>query len=233
MSKEVQLYDLAGADPDVRFSPYCWRTRFALAHKGLAVRTIPWRFHESPALGFSGQNKVPVIVDGERTVHDSWTIALYLEQTYPDRPSLFGSSAAIPVTRIVNAWVDGSLHGRILPLVILPVYQNIAAEDQAYFRSSREARFKTTLENHCADSASHRERFHHSLEPLRMVLKQQTWLAGEKPGYADYIVAGSLQWPRVFLGAKLLDSKDPIAQWLDAVLSLHDGLGHSAKQAAC
>jgi hypothetical protein len=33
------LYDLAGADPDLRFSPYCWRTRLALAHKGLEVET--------------------------------------------------------------------------------------------------------------------------------------------------------------------------------------------------
>jgi glutathione S-transferase len=40
------LYDLAGADPDLRFSPFCWRTRFALAHKGLPVETIPWRFTE-------------------------------------------------------------------------------------------------------------------------------------------------------------------------------------------
>ena len=38
-----RLYDLAGADPDRRFSPYCWRTRLALAHKELPVETVPWR----------------------------------------------------------------------------------------------------------------------------------------------------------------------------------------------
>ena len=42
----IELYDLAGAEPDRRFSPYCWRTRMALAHKGLEVETIPWRFTE-------------------------------------------------------------------------------------------------------------------------------------------------------------------------------------------
>src|SRR3954454_21188789 len=86
----VVMYDLAGADPALRFSPYCWRTKMALAHKGLAVETIPWRFTEKEALAFSGQARVPVIRDGETVVFDSWVIAEYLERTYPDRPSLFG-----------------------------------------------------------------------------------------------------------------------------------------------
>ena len=52
----IVMYDLAGADPALRFSPYCWRMRMALAHKGLAVETVPWRFTErtssrSPARG--------------------------------------------------------------------------------------------------------------------------------------------------------------------------------------
>ena len=46
----IQMYDLAGADPAVRFSPYCWRTRMALAHKGLAVESVPWRFTEKDRL---------------------------------------------------------------------------------------------------------------------------------------------------------------------------------------
>ena len=38
----------------------------------------------------AGSEKVPVLLDGETAVVDSWTIANYLEDTYPDRPSLFG-----------------------------------------------------------------------------------------------------------------------------------------------
>ena len=37
----IRMYDLAGADPARRFSPYCWRIRMALAHKNLSVETIP------------------------------------------------------------------------------------------------------------------------------------------------------------------------------------------------
>ena len=86
----LQLYDLAGAEPERRFSPYCWRTKLALMHKGLPFDTIPWRFTDKDVIAFSGQGRVPVLVDGDRVVFDSWTIANYLEDAYPDRPSLFG-----------------------------------------------------------------------------------------------------------------------------------------------
>ena len=75
------LYDLAGAEADRRFSPYCWRTRMALAHKELSVETIPWRFTEKEAIAKSGQPRVPVLVDGDQWIANSWTIANYLEDS--------------------------------------------------------------------------------------------------------------------------------------------------------
>src|SRR3712207_5953960 len=115
---ERVLYDLAGADPSLRFSPYCWRAKLALAHKGLAVETVPWRFTDKGAIAFSGQGRVPVLVDGERTVSDSWAIALYLEEAYPDRPSLFKGSEAVAVTRFVNAWADTVLQAAMIRLIV-------------------------------------------------------------------------------------------------------------------
>ena len=35
-------------------------------------------------------HQVPIIEDNGKVVNDSFDIALYLERTYPDRPSLFG-----------------------------------------------------------------------------------------------------------------------------------------------
>src|SRR5215471_831458 len=88
----IAPYYLAGAEADRRFSPFCWRTRMALAHKGLVVETVPWRFTEKAKLPQPNAGRVPVIVDGDRVVHDSTAIADYLEEHYPDRPSLFGAS---------------------------------------------------------------------------------------------------------------------------------------------
>ena len=83
----IRMYDLAGADPARRFSPYCWRIRMALAHKQLSVETIPWRFSDKPAIAHSGQDRVPVIEDGDRVIADSWAIANYLRR-YLSRPAL-------------------------------------------------------------------------------------------------------------------------------------------------
>ena len=90
-----QLYDLAGAQPERRFSPYCWRIKLALAHKGVAFDAIPWRFTDKDVIAFSGQGRVPVLVDADRVVFNSWTIATYLEDGYPG-PSLFGGEAVAP-----------------------------------------------------------------------------------------------------------------------------------------
>jgi len=79
-----KLHDLAGADPNRRFSPYCWRTKLALAHKGLDVETIPWRFTDKDAIAFSGQGRVPVLIDGEIVVWESLAIIEYVAETRPD-----------------------------------------------------------------------------------------------------------------------------------------------------
>jgi glutathione S-transferase len=48
----IQLYDLAGARDDCRFSPNCWPVRMALLHKDLPFETIQWRFTEKQTIAF-------------------------------------------------------------------------------------------------------------------------------------------------------------------------------------
>ena len=84
----IKMYDLAGADKNRRFSPYCWRIRMALAHKRLNVECMPWHFTEKDKIKFSGQERVPVLIDGSNTISDSWEIAKYLENAYPESSSL-------------------------------------------------------------------------------------------------------------------------------------------------
>jgi glutathione S-transferase len=57
----------------------------------------------------SGAPQVPVLIHGNATVTDSWAIAVYLEEKFPERPSLFGSDHAMPVSRFVNSWADAVL----------------------------------------------------------------------------------------------------------------------------
>jgi glutathione S-transferase len=222
----IILYDLAGADPALRFSPYCWRTRLALAHKGLPVETVPWRFTEREAIAFSNQARVPVIRDGERVVFDSWTIAGYLEETYSG-PSLFGTGGQAHAL-FINAWADSVLVSAIARFIVRDLLDVIDEKDRDYFRSSREQRFGMTLEA-VQDGRSDRvAAFRDLLLPLRLVLRRQMWFGGEAPSYADHILAGTLMWPRCVSRFELLDPKDPVASWFDRVLDLYGGLGRSA-----
>src|SRR3989442_944806 len=58
----IKLYDLAGAEDDRRFSPYCWRVKMALKHKGLDFETVAWRFTEKEAIAPYQSTTVPVLV---------------------------------------------------------------------------------------------------------------------------------------------------------------------------
>ena len=226
------LYDLAGADPNLRFSPYCWRAKLALAHKGLEVETVPWRFTDKDVIAFSGQGRVPVLVDGDKVVSDSWAIALYLEEAYPDRPSLFGGPAAIPVTRFVNTWADTVLHGGMARLIVSDIAAIVHEKDRAYFRESREKRFGKRLEEVTAGREDRLNGFRETLLPLRYTLGAQPYLAGETPAYADYIVFGSFQWARCCSAFELLAGNDVVAAWRERMLDRFDALARRAPCAA-
>jgi glutathione S-transferase len=224
----LQLYDLAGAEPERRFSPYCWRTKLALAHKGLAVETIPWRFTDKDVIAFSGQGRVPVLVDGDRVVSDSWSIATYLEEAYADRSSLFGGPAGKALARFVNSWADNVVAPGITPLVLMDIYAHLHEKDRAYFRQTRENRFGMKLEAVSADRDTRVVPFRQSLEPMRVMLAAQPFFAGDTPNYADYIVFGCFQWSRCISEFQLLTADDPVAAWRARLLGAFDGLARDA-----
>jgi hypothetical protein len=70
-----------------------------------------------------------------------------------------------------------------------------------------------TLEAACADRDQRVNGFRQSLEPLRTTLKTQSFVGGESPNYADYIVLGGFMWARSTSRFKLLAKDDPVALW--------------------
>ena len=224
----LQLYDLAGAEPERRFSPYCWRSKMALVHKGLPFDTIPWRFTDKDVIAFSGQGRVPVLVDCDQVVFDSWTIATYLEDAYADRPSLFRGEGGRAVTRFVNAWADGVLVGLILRLIVTDIFAHLDEKDRAYFRETREKRLGATLETVSADRETNVLAFRKTLEPIRTLLAAQPYFGGEVPAYADYAVFSCFQWARCTSSFPLLLKDDPVWAWRDRLLSAFDGFAGKA-----
>jgi len=224
----ITLYDLAGAEADRRFSPFCWRTKMALAHKGLEVETVPWRFTEKEKLPQPNAGRVPVIVDGDQVVHDSTAIADYLETRYPERSSLFGGEAGRALTRFVQNWTETVLQPGLVGFVVLDICRHAAPQDQAYFRQSREERFGTSLENVVKDRESRLPAFRESLTPLRRTVERQKFLGGETLGYADYVVFGAFQWARAISDFELLADDDPVAAWRGRLLDAFGGFARKS-----
>ena len=62
------------------------------------------------------------------------------------------------------------------------------------------------------------------LTPLRLTLKKQNFMGGDSPGFLDYIVFASFQWARYISDVSMLQTKDPICEWREIMLGLHDSL---------
>jgi len=228
----IVYYELVGEDERRPFSPHCWKVALALAHKGLASETIPTRFTEIAGIENGATKTVPLIRDGERVVRDSFAIALYLEETYPDRPTLFGGEGGKAMARFVERWSQLTLHSFIGQAALMDIHDLLGREDQAYFRESREARFGKPLEEVPADREAKLVEFRAALEPLRTLFWHQPFIGGEAPLFADYVVAGALQWARVASPFPFIAPDDPVAEWFGRCLDLHDGLARRVPAAA-
>jgi glutathione S-transferase len=224
----IQFYDLAGGDQAVRFSPNCWRIRMALAHKGLAFDDIPLRFVDKEPIAFSGQKLLPVIRDGARAIHDSWDIAVYLEQAYPDRPPLFQSAQAMALCNVMRFWVQEAVHRPIQSLILVDIHDALDQRDKVYFRSTREARLGMTLEQFRVAPAAGLPILKKALSPVREALQSQPFLSGPTAAYADYLLLGAFMWARAISPIKLLERGDPVYAWRERMLDLFDGLARKA-----
>ena len=223
----IVLYDLAGA-ADRRFSSNCWRTRFAVAHKGLACTTRATRFTDIARIADGAQPTVPVIDDGGRIVGDSWRIAAYLEATYPT-PSLFGHPAGRALALHLQTWLPAALSPLLMKLIILDLAAAVDPADRNYFRQSREKRLGMTLETF-ADGArpAKVDAVLAALAPIRSIVESQKFLGGDAPLYPDYLVAAALMWPRAISPGPLLPADDAVTIWFSRMLDQHNGLARAA-----
>lgn len=228
------LFELDGRDGH-RFSPYCWRTRMALAHKGLLVERRPVSFRDKSIIAFSGHDKVPVFIDGEKTVYESWDIAEYLEINYPNSPSLFGRDGGRSFSKFIDGWTSNVLHRAIVPLIIADILNHTAIEDREYFRESREPRFggKPLEEVQSIARAAGVSTLKATLSPVRAVVTDNLYIGGNAPLYADYIVFGAFQWARCVSNFPLLATDDPIYSWRARMLKLHNGIAASSPGYEC
>ncbi|TIV94171.1 MAG: glutathione S-transferase family protein [Mesorhizobium sp.] len=228
----ILFYDLVGHDAHRPFSPHCWKTSMALAHKGLDATKVPTRFLEVPEVEGGVSKTVPVIRDGDRVVADSFAIALYLDETYPERPTLFSGEGGKAMARFIERWSQLTIHPYVATVALTDLNGMQDEANAAYFRRSREERYGKRLEDVVANRDAGLAGFRASLEPLRSMLSYQPFIGGASPLFADYIVFGALQWGRIASPYRLLEPDDSVAQWFERCLGLHDGIGRQVAAAA-
>ena len=228
----IVLYDLCAGDAERRFSPHCWKAKMALAHKDLEFESRPTPFTRIKDIGEGFSPTVPVIDDGGKLVRDSFDIALYLEETYPERPSLFRGKGGESHARFVEAWALSSLHPLLTRLIVSDIHDQLDEDDKPYFRESREKRLGGRLEDVQAGRDVRIDGFREALAPLRLMLGRQNFIGGDTSLFADYIVFGPLQWARVISPARLLADDDPVAAWFGRCLDLYGGIGRKMPTAA-
>ena len=92
----------------VPFSTNVERVALALAHKGVEVEYVDVPYDDrTEIVRVSGQELVPVLVDGNRVVTDSPVILEHLEERFPEPPLLPRDPARREEVRTFVDWFNG------------------------------------------------------------------------------------------------------------------------------
>lgn len=224
----MRLFELCGKDQSIRFSPFVWRVKMALAHKGLAYDTETITFTNKDAIAESGSKTVPVLHENGQWISDSWEIAVYLENTYADQPTIFGGDIGLTSARLFGQFVDSTIIAPMFLSIVADIPAHLVEEDKEYFVKSRERRIGMTLAESIECRPNNLEALSKALMPVRRHLKDNEFIAGESPLYHDYLLFGLFQWARIASPVQLIEDDDIIFDWRERMLDLFDGFARQA-----
>ncbi len=221
----ITLYDLQLAS-GCTISPFVWSTKYALKHKGFDIEIVPGGFTGILERTGGRSERVPVIVDDGKWILDSWAIAEYLDETYPDRPMLFAGESMKVMTRFTEYWLWRTAIRPWFNCYIQDYRDLSLPQDHEYVTLTREA----ILDGRKLEEvqAGREDRLPHvpaALEPLRQILRENQWLGGSKPNYADYRALAVFLWTASIATTPPLTEDDPLRDWLDRGFDLYGGLG--------
>ncbi|MGA8259543.1 MAG: glutathione S-transferase N-terminal domain-containing protein [Arenicellales bacterium] len=213
-SESIILYDL-GNPAGRPVSPYGWRVRESLHLLGIPFEVRLLGFGEIRRHLPGQHTTVPVIIDGGETVGDSWEIARFLSARRDPGGLLFGGANGFPLAEFVTCWVDATLMARVNRMIIKDVHDDMAKDDRLEFRTGREKRFGTTLEQMQSSRESERPAFQTLLHPSRRLIKRSPFLGGERPTYADFALHSMFVWARAVSRFELLRADDGLHGWIE------------------
>lgn len=214
-----QLFELCGQEPDRIFSAYSWRARLALGFKGLDFESRPLAFTQIPVVLDGVHKTVPVLMDGETTVTESFAICTYLDEAYSQTPKLFVGDDSMANGALIDNLIVTGLYPTITRMIIKDIHTRLAPDDQAYFRTSRQTRLGAVLEDIQRGRDKERTKFATFLKPYRRRLDGAPFLGGEQVIYADIALAASFCWAKATSDYDVLNGDEVFHAWFDRVLA--------------
>ena len=183
----MKLYQFA-------YSPYAAKVRKVLELKRLEYECIEVPYLDrQEVVRLTNQVVVPVLVDGDRAIHDSPAITAYLDDRYS--PNLRPGVAAA-----IESWADTTLEDVAFRIASPAVEPKVAAlnggrdDARAMYRFVKERKFGAG----CIDAwARDRTQLTARLRALVEELRPAPFLLGDEPTLADAAVYGNfrmLEW---------------------------------------
>ena len=148
------------------------------------------------------QYTVPTIFDSftNRYISDAHQIARYLDETYPDRPTLFPHGTVGLQHAFVGEFINKVVFPSF-PIALKGCYAVMPERTQVYFRETREKMFGKTLEEIWGDNAAVEKGWvdvKKGLDWLEGILQEggddKLFLLGDTPVEADLAIASMFQW---------------------------------------
>jgi glutathione S-transferase len=159
--------------------PFSRKVRIVLREKELDAEleaVEPWRQAEALA-EVNPAAEVPVLLDGQRVICDSWAICEYLEETRPERRLLALDPVERAEVRRLVAWFDVKFVREVTDL--------IWREKVLKFAVSRETPNSAAVRVGVANLHAH-------LEYIGYLFEQRNWLAGDHISLADAAAGAQL-----------------------------------------
>jgi glutathione S-transferase len=148
-------------------SPFVWMIKFAPRHKGIAYESVPVGFfgirHIGRGLVEPGTLKtLPMVEYAGRSVFESWVIAEWLDETFPDHPRLFSSRPELAMVNF-DKWFGTAVLPPMFRSCVYQIFEHVRPEEQDYFRTTRERMFGSVLEMVAADWENYLARIREAL----------------------------------------------------------------------
>lgn len=215
----LKLYELDNAEGQST-SPFVWRIKFALQHKGIAYESGPVGFFGLRRIGHGvvepGTLKtLPIVEHAGRFLSESWVIAEWLDETFPDHRRLFSSRAELAMVKFFDKWFGTAVLPPMFRSCVYQIFERVRPEEQDYFRTTRERMLGQALEKVAADSEAYLARTRAALLPMRLALRSAPYLGGDQPTYADYIAWGAFVGFSFIVERPLLAPDDALQSWIE------------------